>query len=154
MVLSLDELAWLMHMTPSKTRRRNAGISLLEIMVVLGIMALVIGVVAPRAIDYFGRAKSQTAGIQMQQIKGGLQLMYVDIGRYPTEAEGLEALVNAPAAATGWHGPYLDTNEGLIDPWGRRYLYRFPGADRAFDVLSLGRDGQVGGSGEDEDISL
>jgi len=74
--------------------RRTLGISLLEIMIVLAVIALIMGLVAPRVIGYFGRAKSQTAQIQMTHIKGALQLMYIDLGRYPSEAEGL-----APAAS-------------------------------------------------------
>lgn len=138
-------------------RRRlppTAGLTILEMMVVLGIMALVIGLVAPRAIDYFGRAKTQTAEIQMRQIQGALQLLYIDTGRYPTEAEGLSALVSAPGAMTGWRGPYLTDEAGLVDPWGRGYLYQSPGQEGPFDIVTEGRDGQPGGSGEDTDIRL
>lgn len=103
------------------------GISLLEIMIVLAVIALIMGLVAPRVIGYFGRAKTQTAEIQMTHIKGALQLMYIDMGRYPSEAEGLGALITAPAGSTGWQGPYLEDAEGLKDPWNRQYLYRFPG---------------------------
>ncbi len=140
----------------AQTSRRDleAGVSLLEMMVVLGIMALVVGLVAPRAMDYFGRAKSQTAEIQMQQIKSALRLLYIDIGRYPTESEGLLMLVEAPPALPDWQGPYVDDAAGLRDPWGRLYILRSPGTNGPFDLVTLGRDGQPGGTREDADISL
>ena len=134
--------------------QNTKGISLLEIMVVLAAIALIMGLVAPRVIGYFGRAKTQTAEIQMTHIKGALQLMYIDVGRYPSEAEGLDALINAPAGMSQWQGPYLETEVGLIDPWSRSYLYRFPGDGKAFDIYTYGRDGQKGGSGEDQDLFL
>jgi len=134
--------------------RRDEGISLLEIMIVLAIIALIMGLVAPRVIGYFGRAKSTTAELQMTQIKGALQLMYIDIGRYPTEAEGLDTLLVQTQSMTGWKGPYLDDPKGLIDPWSRVYRYRIPGDVKAFDLLTFGRDGQQGGDGEDADLQL
>ena len=88
----------------------------------LPVIALIMGLVAPRVIGYFGRAKSQTAQIQMTHIKGALQLMYIDLGHYPREGEGLDPLLTAPAGNTDWQGPYLDDADGLNDPWGRRYL--------------------------------
>lgn len=131
-----------------------AGISLLEIMVTLAIIALVVGLAGPRLIENFGRAKSQAADIQMTNIKGALQLFYIDVGRYPTEAEGLEALLAAPSGAVEWSGPYLEKDEDISDPWGRAYLYRFPGQGKAFDLYTLGRDGHPGGTSEDKDIYL
>lgn len=128
------------HSTLKFTPHRTLGISLLEIMIVLAVIALIMGLVAPRVIGYFGRAKSQTAQIQMTHIKGALQLMYIDLGRYPSEAEGLAPLLTAPAGNTDWQGPYLDNADGLKDPWDRRYLYRAPGITKPFDLSSLGRD--------------
>lgn len=145
-------------MKPSlrKTKNRNAraGLSLLEIMVVLAIIALVVGLAAPRLISSFGRAKGQAAQIQLANIKSALQLFYIDVGRYPTEAENLDALVSAPAGSTGWQGPYLDKQDGVLDPWGRRFIYHFPGNTGAFDLMTYGRDGKAGGNSEDSDISL
>ncbi len=139
---------------PTNTSPRDSGMSLLEVMIVLAVIALIMGLVTPRVIGYFGRAKSQTAELQLTHIKGALQLMYIDLGRYPSESEGLDVLLTAPAGSAAWEGPYLDTPEGLTDPWGRRYLYRFPGSEKPFDLSTLGRDGQSGGTGEDTDISL
>ena len=135
-------------------RRRTAGLTLLEMMVVLAIIALVVGLGAPRLMENFGRAKSQAAGAAMANLRAAVQLYYIDTGRYPSEAEGLDALLQAPSGTTGWAGPYLDDAKATVDPWGRGYLYRFPGAGGGFDLVTLGRDGQPGGSGEDSDITL
>ncbi|MDD9733704.1 type II secretion system protein GspG, partial [Mameliella sp. AT18] len=93
-----------------KLAKRNprAGMSLLEVMVVLAIMALVIGIAAPRFIDSFGRAKGQSALIQMGNLRAAVQLFYIDMGRVPSPAEGLEALIRAPRGTTDWRGPYID----------------------------------------------
>ena len=104
------------------TRNQNAGVSLLEIMVALAIMALIVGLAAPRVIDSFGRGKARAAEIQLSGIKGALQFFYIDVGRYPTEAEGLRALMHEPRGASGWAGPYLDKNTDIQDPWGRERI--------------------------------
>lgn len=140
----------------SQSRRHpRRGLTLLEMLVVLAIIALVIGLGAPRLIENFGRAKSQAAEAALASLKGAVQLYYVDTGRHPSEAEGLAALMAAPAGVADWRGPYVDGEEDLTDPWGRPMLYRAPGGGGSpFDLLTLGRDGQPGGSGEDSDISL
>lgn len=144
-----------MALNRNRTRRNpRAGLTLLEIMVVMAIIVLVAGLAAPRLMDSFGRAKSQSAQISMANLKSALQLYYIDTGRYPTEAEGLNALVSMPSGVTNWHGPYLDGPNGLTDPWGRSFLYRYPTPDGGFELLTLGRDGQPGGDKEDSDIVL
>ena len=135
-------------------RNRTTGLSILEVMVALAIMAMVIGLAGPRLIDGLGRAKSQAAEIEIANIKAAIQMYYIDTGRYPSEAEGLSSLVRQPAEVANWNGPYLDGNEAMLDPWGRQYFYHFPGTDRAFDLFTYGRDGQPGGSAEDKDIRL
>jgi general secretion pathway protein G len=140
---------------PVRTSRNpQAGVTLLEVLVVLAIIALVVGLAAPRLMDSFGRAKSRTAAIQIENVRGAVQLFYLDVGRYPSEAEGLPALIAAPDGATGWVGPYLDGVEDLDDPWGRPYLYRSPAEDKPFSITTYGRDGRAGGTSEDSDISL
>ncbi|TNC71350.1 type II secretion system major pseudopilin GspG [Rubellimicrobium roseum] len=142
-------------MTHHPRRHPRRGVTLLEMLVVLAIIALVIGLGAPRLIDSFGRARSQTAEAALASLRGAVQLYFVDTGRYPSEAEGLAALMTAPAGVPGWRGPYVDGDEDLTDPWGRLFLFRAPGEDgEPFDLVTLGRDGQPGGSGEDSDISL
>lgn len=121
-------------------------------MVVLAIMALIIGLAAPRLLDTFGRAKSRAAVLQMENIRGALQLYYIDVGRFPSEAEGLSALIAAPSGVDRWLGPYVNEESDLTDPWGRVFLYRSPGQEREFDIFTLGRDGQSGGTREDSDI--
>ncbi|WP_395541055.1 type II secretion system major pseudopilin GspG [Neotabrizicola sp. sgz301269] len=135
-------------------RNRKAGMTLLEVMIVLAIIALIAGLAAPQLMETFGRAKSRAATIEMEGLKGAVQLFYIDTGRYPSEAEGLEALLAAPAGVDNWQGPYLESADSLLDPWENRYLYRSPAADKAFEIMSYGRDGRAGGTSEDSDISI
>ncbi|MEQ6204734.1 type II secretion system major pseudopilin GspG [Sulfitobacter sp. HNIBRBA2951] len=141
-----------------KTRSINwtkrSGITILEVLIVLAIIAMIAAVVGPRLIGYLGRAKSETASLQIDQIGNALQLFYIDTGRYPTDAEGLSVLVNAPPGDSSWQGPYLDSADGLSDPWNRGYIYGEPGDNDRPTVSSLGRDGQTGGSGEDRDLGV
>jgi general secretion pathway protein G len=131
---------------------KKTGATILEVLVVLAIIALIAAVVGPRLIGYLGRAKSETAQLQIDQLGNALQLFYIDTGRYPTSSEGLSVLMTAPPGDSSWNGPYLDSAEGLTDPWGRAYLYTEPGDTEQPDVTSLGRDGSRGGSGENADL--
>lgn len=133
-------------------RRAQAGFSLMELLVALVILALVMGIVAPRVIGYLSRAKSQTAEAQVKNIQGALDLFMIDVGRYPTESEGLAALVVAPAGAVGWSGPYLEEEAVPADPWGAPYFYSSKEDGLRVRVYSLGRDGTDGGAGEDADV--
>ena len=133
-------------------RRSQAGFSLMELLVALVILALVMGIVAPRVIGYLSRAKSQTADAQVKNIQGALDLFLIDVGRYPAESEGLAALIEAPAGAAGWAGPYLDEDSVPDDPWGNAYLYTSTDDGLRVRVYSLGRDGTEGGTGEDADV--
>lgn len=130
----------------------RSGVTILEVLIVLAIIAMIAAVVGPRLIGYLGRAKSDTAELQIGQIRNALQLFYIDMGRYPTGAEGLGVLIQAPAGETAWEGPYLESAGALTDPWGREYLYEEPQGAAVPPVHSLGRDGARGGSGEDADI--
>jgi general secretion pathway protein G len=142
-------------MRRSSRRRATRGFTLLELLVVLAILALLGGIVGVQVIGYLGTAKTETAKLQMQEIATALDLFRLDAGRYPTQGEGLKALVERPAAATRWNGPYLRAGAIPNDPWNRPYQYRIPGgAGREFDLSSLGSDGQPGGSGEAADIAL
>lgn len=140
----------------SKVRKSKSdgehGVTILEILVVLSIIALLAAVVAPRVIGYLGRAKSETAALQIDSLRSAVQFFYIDTGRYPTETEGLLVLLTAPPGDTSWDGPYLESSDALDDPWGRAYQF-FQNEGDQFAILSLGRDGQRGGSGEDADIS-
>jgi len=140
-----------MPFRPLRPSYRQSGFTLIELLVVLAILALLAGLVGPRVLDQLGGAKSKTAALQIHEIEQALDLYKLDVGRYPSDQEGLDALVRKPASANGWNGPYL--KKGLPnDPWGRPYLYKNPGRHGSPDVYSLGADGKPGGEGEDADV--
>lgn len=128
------------------------GYTLMELLVVLGIIALLVALVAPQVLRYLGDARSGTARAQMKNIESALELYYLDTGTYPTQQDGLAALVRQPPGLQSWKGPYLKQESGLVDPWGKPYGYATPGKSGPFELSSMGRDGQPGGSGEDADI--
>jgi general secretion pathway protein G len=130
----------------------ESGFTLVELLVVLVILVLLAGLVAPRVIGYLGSSRTKTAKVQIQSLSTALELYKVDTGRYPTTGEGLKALTEAPPGTPAWNGPYLTRKEVPGDPWGRPYTYRSPGEHGPFDIASLGADNQPGGSGENEDI--
>lgn len=137
----------------ANTRKNGrGGFTLIELLVVLMILGLLAGLVGPRVLKQLGGAKTDTAELQIAELSSGLDLFYLEVGRYPTTEEGLQALVEAPPAATGWNGPYLKKNDLPPDPWGREYRYRYPGEHGEFDLYSLGRDNTDGGDGEDADV--
>jgi len=131
----------------------DAGFTLLELLVVLGILVMVMTLAAPQVLGYLGQARSQTAQVQLKNISTALELFYLQNGGYPTEQVGLSALVKAPSGLPNWNGPYLKSEEGLIDPWGHPYRYRVPGRRSKFEVYTLGRDNKEGGTGEDRDLA-
>lgn len=135
------------------TGEAEAGFTLLELLVVLGILALLATFAAPQVLRYLGKARTESAKIQINAIASALELYALDNGRYPPPQPGLGALMQPPPGATRWNGPYLKKSEGLMDPWGRPYQYRTPGRSGPFDVFTLGRDNAPGGSGEDQDVS-
>lgn len=140
------------HRTRFRRSRRDAGFTLLELLVVLAIMGLLAAIAGPQVLKYLGSSRVQAAKVQVQNLVSSLELFYLDVGRYPTEAEGLNALVAPAPSAPGWNGPYLRKAEALRDPWGNAYLYRNPGRMGRIDVFSLGSDGAEGGSGDAQDI--
>ncbi len=136
-----------------KRRRRSRGFTLIELLVVLVILGLVAAVAVPRVVQTLGGAKADTARVGIEGLATALDLYRLSEGRYPSETEGLTALIEAPPGAETWNGPYVTKQSAIIDPWGRPYLYVIPGdGGRDFDLSSLGADGQEGGDGEDEDI--
>jgi len=141
-------------MTARRDRgHRQEGYTLVELLVVLAILGLLVAIAAPRLIKYLGSAKVDTAKIQVEKLGGVLDLYHLEVGRYPTDQEGLAALVDRPPQAAVWNGPYLKNRASLTDPWGRPYLYRFPGQHGDYDLYSLGADGKEGGEGEDRDVT-
>lgn len=137
---------------PDLDRKGDAGFTLLELLVVLAIMALLYAIVAPQVLRYLGSSRTQTTHVQIQNIVGALELYRLDVGRYPTPAEDLKALMAAPPSAPGWNGPYLQRQAALLDPWGNPYHYAVPGKHGEVDVYSLGSDNAEGGSGEAQDV--
>jgi general secretion pathway protein G len=132
--------------------RRDAGFTLVELLVVLGIIALLMTLVAPQVISYLSDARSETASIQLRNIESAMELYYLDVGKYPSSEAGPRSLVEQPADTAGWRGPYLKKDAGLVDPWGKEFIYRLPGEHGNYDLYSLGRDGVLGGEGENKDI--
>ena len=133
-------------------RRRQSGLTLLELLVVITILGLLAAVIGTVAIDRLGKARSDTTRLQIDQISAGLDLYRLDVGRYPTEEEGLIALVEDPGDANGWSGPYLQKRQTIVDPWGRPFFYVNPGRNGEVDIYSLGADNAEGGDGENEDV--
>jgi len=134
-------------------RRRSAGFTLLELLVVIVIIGLLAGYVAPRYFSQVGRSEIQVARAQIDSLEKALDQYRLDTRRYPSAEEGLAALVARPASVSGWNGPYLK-KAVPSDPWGRPFVYRVPGEKGDFDLISLGRDGKPGGAGEDADVIL
>jgi general secretion pathway protein G len=131
----------------------DAGFTLLEMLVVLGIMTLLATLAYPQVMRYLGAARTETAKAQMSAISTALELYALDNGGFPAQQAGLAALVQPPAGVKGWRGPYLKKSEGLLDPWGRPYQYRVPGRGVPFEIVTLGRDNAPGGTGEDQDLA-
>lgn len=132
---------------------RDAGLTLVELLVVLAILSLFAALAAPQVLRYLGSARSGTAKTQIANFVSAVELYYLDVGSYPPQDLGLKALVEAPPQAPGWKGPYVKKASALNDPWGRPYVYRQPGQHGAFEILSLGSDGQAGGEGDDQDVT-
>jgi general secretion pathway protein G len=132
--------------------RRASGFTLLELLVVVVIIGLLAGFVAPRYFGQVGKSEVNIAKAQVDALEKALDQYRLDTGRYPSAELGLEALIKRPANEPKWNGPYL-RREIPLDPWGKPYIYRIPGERGEFDLVSLGKDGQPGGSGENADIS-
>lgn len=135
-------------------RRKGSGaFTLIELLVVLAILGLMAGIIGPQVIQYLGESKTKTARLQIDEFGSALDLFHLDVGRYPSTDEGLEALVEAPSSAQKWHGPYLKKNKVPLDPWGYSFHYRYPGEHGIYDLYSYGADNQAGGDGESQDVS-
>jgi general secretion pathway protein G len=138
----------------SLKRQRQGGMTLMEILVVLVLLGIVMSIVAGNFIGRGEKAKADAARIQIQEISQALDLFKLEVGRYPTQSEGLQALITAPSGANRWNGPYWKQNQVPKDPWQNEYKYMVPGKNNApYEVISLGADGREGGEGVDKDIS-
>ena len=135
--------------------RNLSGFTLIEILVVVVVIAILATLVAPNVFRHVGTARVTTAKAQIEMLGAALDAYRLDVGRYPTAEEGLDALWTRSASApVGWRGPYLRKSIPL-DPWGHAYEYRVPevlGAG-SYELVSLGADGRLGGEGDDADVS-
>jgi general secretion pathway protein G len=128
------------------------GFTLLELLVVMVIIGLLAGYVAPKYFSQVGKSEIKVVRAQMDALEKALDQYRLDIGRYPTTEQGLVALVRRPTSESKWSGPYLRKDVPL-DPWGKPYQYKFPGERSEYDLFSYGKDGQPGGSAEGADIT-
>jgi general secretion pathway protein G len=134
-------------------RQSIRGFTLLELLVVIVIIGLLAGYVAPRYFSQVGKSEIQVARAQIESIEKALDQFRLDTRHYPSAEQGLDALVTKPANEPNWSGPYLK-KAVPSDPWGRPYVYRIPGEKSEFQIFSFGKDGKAGGSGEDADLGI
>ena len=139
-------------MKMQRKRRANAGVTLIEMLVVVTIIALFATLVAPNMFRQGDKAKTVAARVQINNFEQALTQYKMNTGTFPTTEQGLEALRTKPSDVNQWDGPYL-RKEIPVDPWGHKYVYKFPGehGDEP-DIISLGLDGQPGGEGLNSDI--
>ena len=140
-------------MNMSLSRKHLSGMTLIEILVVLVLIGVVLGIVGGNFIGRGEKAKADAAKIEIGQIGQTLDLFKLEVGRYPTSQEGLQALISAPPGVTNWNGPYWKKTEVPKDPWGNEYKYAAPGQHGPYDLISLGADGKEGGEGPNKDIT-
>ncbi len=136
-----------------KNVRCRAGFTLLELLVVIVIIGLLAGLIAPRYFDTVGKSKVKVARAQMDSLEKALDQYRLDVGDFPATDQGLGALMTQPGSVTKWQGPYLKRGVPM-DPWGHAYIYKLINSGKDVDLVGLGSDGQLGGDGEAKDISL
>lgn len=136
----------------SHIRRRQRGFTLLELLVVIVIIGLLAGLVAPRYFDQVSKSNSKVAKAQIESLAQALDQYRLDIGSYPTTEQGLNALYMKPQNIERWAGPYLK-KPVPVDPWGNKYAFKSPGDHGDVDIMALGSDGQIGGTGEAADVT-
>ncbi len=141
-------------LSPSNLRGGRAayGFTLLELLVVMVIIGLLAGYVAPKYFSQVGKSEVKVAQAQLDSLEKALDQYRLDVGRYPPTEQGLAALMTRPGNEPKWQGPYLKKT-APPDPWGRPYVYKYPGERGEYDLFSLGKDGQPGGTGEAADIT-
>ncbi len=132
---------------------KSSGFTLIELLVVLVILGMLAGLVGPRIMKQLETAKSGTAKLQIEDLGAGLDIFYLDNGRYPNTQEGLNALVQKPSGFDNWNGPYLKKKNVPKDPWSNEYQYQSPGENGEYDLYSYGADKQPGGEGKNKDIN-
>jgi len=142
-------------MQVTTSRQKSSGFTLIEIMIVMVIIAMMAALVGPRVMGALGSSKIKATRIQIETLSASVEAFHLDTGRFPTQQEGLQALVENPenAPIKGWRGPYLRKNKVPVDEWGNPFVYVIPSTHKmAFDIYSLGGDGRPGGNGDDADL--
>ncbi|MES2161410.1 MAG: type II secretion system major pseudopilin GspG [Pseudomonadota bacterium] len=132
--------------------RAAAGFTLLELLVVLVVMGMLAAILTPQVMNMMSGAKSDAAGLQIETLTTALNYYQIDVGAYPSQEQGLKALLQRPPEVQNWRGPYIRKEQHLLDPWRRPFLYQVPGRNGPFDLTTLGADGKEGGEGENADI--
>lgn len=120
-------------------RRRRAGFTLVEMLVVLAIIGLISALVGPRVLSQLTDSRERAAKLQIEAFTSALDIFFIDVGRYPVQNEGLGALMQKPSSIQVWNGPYLRGDRVPLDPWGREYRYQSDG--RTFQITTLGPNG-------------
>jgi len=134
-----------------RSSSRAAGFTLIELLVVALILGLLAGFAAPRYFSQVGKSEVSVARAQIDALEKALDQYRLDTGHYPSTELGLAALIQRPPSEPKWGGPYL-RKDVPADPWGKPYFYRTPGERREFELISFGKDGQPGGTGENADL--
>lgn len=138
---------------PAGVGKAERGFTLMEMLVVLVVIGLIAAVAIPQIMGLLESAKHKAARIQVETLGQSLTFYQLDMNAYPTSEQGLAALWQAPPQLNMWNGPYVRQERQLLDPWGRPFVYRSPGQNGPFDLITLGADGKEGGSGDNADIA-
>ena len=132
---------------------KRGGFTLLELLIVMIIIGLLAALIGPKMIGRVGESRQTVAKQQIEGFSSALEMYKLDTTKYPTQEQGLEALVIQPQGITYWKGSYLKKKFIPKDPWGNNYIYTYPGEHGDYDIVSYGADGNSGGDGEDKDVA-
>lgn len=132
---------------------KKDGFTLLELLIVMIIIGLLAALIGPKMIGRVGESRQTVAKQQIEGFSSALEMYKLDTTKYPTQEQGLEALVAESQGIVNWKGPYLKKKFIPKDPWGNNYVYIYPGEHGDYDILSYGADGNAGGDGEDKDVA-
>jgi general secretion pathway protein G len=132
---------------------KRGGFTLLELLIVMIIIGLLAALIGPKMIGRVGESRQTVAKQQIEGFSSAMEMYKLDTTKYPTQEQGLEALVTEPQGIANWKGPYLKKKFIPKDPWGNNYVYTYPGEHGDYDIVSYGADGNSGGDGEAKDVA-